>query len=239
MAKRYYKKKYKSKKRYYTNFNYKIIFIILFFPFVLIFFLIKIVYNLIILIGNINKSKANKKNEFNINDFGTFSKIDKTDIINVDYYDTEQNNFDYEKIKNDNSKKQKDINKSYEKKSLMTDYEKYFYDILQRNFESIYFIMPQVNLASVVSKIKSFPNQYQNELFRNIDFGIFDKNSMNLLLLIEINDSTHNQSKRKYRDNKVREICRLANIKLITFYTNYPNNENYVVNRVNNELSNN
>ncbi len=60
--------------------------------------------------------------------------------------------------------------------------------------------MPQVNLASIIKKEKDFPTQYQNELYRNIDFGIFDKDTMEVKLLIEINDKTQcNQTEK--RDN--------------------------------------
>lgn len=39
------------------------------------------------------------------------------------------------------------------------------------------------------------------------------------------------------RDIKVKNICNSANIKLITFYTNYPNNKDYVIKRIKQELS--
>lgn len=124
----------------------------------------------------------------------------------------------------------------YQSKQLMSEYEKYFYEILSKNFAQDYIIMPQVNLASIIEKIKDFPTQYQNELYRNIDFGVFDKNSMKPLLLIEINDKTHNQPDRIKRDLKVKEICNQANIKLITFYTKYDNKPNYIISRVKKEL---
>lgn len=127
----------------------------------------------------------------------------------------------------------------YESKGLLTDHEKYFFDAISNEFGMKYYIMPQVNLASVVNKIKDFPTQYQNELYRNIDIGIFDKSNMTPLLLIEINDKTHNQQKRIARDKKVHEICKLANLQLITFYSNYPNKREYIIKRINEALSNN
>lgn len=48
---------------------------------------------------------------------------------------------------------------------------------------------------------------YRNELFKNIDFAIFSKDFKN------------------------------ANIKLITFYTKYRNEKNWVLNRIKNEIS--
>lgn len=121
----------------------------------------------------------------------------------------------------------------YRKKELMTKEEKYFYNLL-KIFKNEYEIMPQVNLATVIQKIDN--HKYQTELFRNIDFGIFSKDYNELLLLIEINDQTHNIKQRKNRDKKVKAICQISDIKLITFYTNYPNKPDYVINRVKSEL---
>lgn len=77
---------------------------------------------------------------------------------------------------------------------------------------------------------------YHNELFRNIDFGIFDK-SYNLKLLIEINDKTHTLSDRRERDKKVRTICAKANIPIITFRTSYGINEEYIEKRLHKYLT--
>ncbi len=144
------------------------------------------------------------------------------------------------KLNNQNNKKTTTpTNKQYESKSLLTNYEKYFYDIISNEFSNMYYIMPQVNLASIVNKIKDFPTQYQNELYRNIDIGIFDKSNMTPLLLIEINDKTHNNKNRIARDHKVKEICDTANIPLITFYSNYANKKDYIIQRIKETLSNN
>lgn len=118
------------------------------------------------------------------------------------------------------------------KSSYLSECENNFYKILKDNFGNDYEIHPQIPLSAVVTKQKAFDNQYQNELYRIIDFGIFSKDSLKPLLLIEINDKSHNTQQRKERDDKVKEICDVANINLITFWTNYPNTEEYVTNRI-------
>ena len=123
------------------------------------------------------------------------------------------------------------------KKSQMSECEKYFYDILTKHFSSDYDIHPQVPLSSIVEKEKSFSREYQNELNRVIDFGIFNRETSEPLLLIEINDKTHNQSSRKELDKKVQYICNSAGIKLITFWTKFDNKEDYIVNRVLKEIN--
>ena len=122
--------------------------------------------------------------------------------------------------------------KIYEKKEFMSTYELLFYEKI-KDLENEYKIVPQVNLATIVKKIN---RGYINELFKNIDFAIFDKDYKNVLLLIEINDSTHNKINRKDRDLKVKKICNDCNIKLITFYTKYPNEKEYVLKRIKEEL---
>jgi len=111
----------------------------------------------------------------------------------------------------------------YVLKPLMTAYEYKFYQIL-KTLEDEYIIVPQLNLASIVKKMNN--NKYYNELFRNIDFAIFTKDYKKLLLLIEINDETHNQRKRKDRDLKVKKICNDIGVSIMTFYTKYPNEKN-------------
>ena len=123
------------------------------------------------------------------------------------------------------------------KKSQMSECEKYFYDILTKHFSSDYDIRPQVPLSSIIEKEKSFSREYQNELNRIIDFGLFDKQTTTPLLLIEINDRTHHESKRIYRDQKVKDICEQAGIKLIAFWSEYSNTEQYIVERISKELN--
>lgn len=139
-------------------------------------------------------------------------------------------------IKAINKNNTKGVNNNiYAKKKLMTDYEKYFYDILKElEHELNIKIHPQINLASIITKQTN--NYYISELFRNIDFAIFDENYNELLLLIEINDSTHNSTKRISRDKKVDLIVKNAGIRLIKFYSNYPNKKDYVKERIKKEL---
>ena len=122
--------------------------------------------------------------------------------------------------------------KVYTKKDYLTITEKNFYNKLKK-LEPQYKVIPQINLSTVINKTNN--TKYHTELYRNIDYGIFT-NDFQLLLLIELNDQTHYQSKRKYRDIKVHEICKNANIPIMTFYTNYPNEESYVINRILKEI---
>lgn len=104
----------------------------------------------------------------------------------------------------------------YSKKKYLTATEKEFYQKLLKAVEKFNVnVQAQINLASVIQKNN---NSYRNELFRNVDFGIFDED-YNVILLIELNDRTHLQNSRRTRDNKVNEICNIAGIPIVTFWT--------------------
>lgn len=141
---------------------------------------------------------------------------------------TQQENF----IKKHNNTSEPAHKRYTKKESLLTDCEKHFYNVLNKNFNDNFNIIPQVPLSAIISKEKEYQNEYQNELNRIIDFGIFSKTGFKPLLLIEINDKSHLQKNRKQRDLKVNQICKEADIKLITFWTNYENTESYIVKRI-------
>ena len=101
------------------------------------------------------------------------------------------------------------------KNSLMTNTEAAYFNVLTEFFGRDYVIIPQVNLAAVIDKEGE---GYRNELFRNVDFGIFDF-SYRPIVLVEINDATHLKKDRQERDKKVTAICKKARIPLVTFWT--------------------
>ena len=208
----YYKKTYK--KRYYKKKNdstYEII-EMLFFLFSLPF---KIIIALIRLIVKFTSKKEHISRENSSNN----------------YSPAVSNYTNYERIQAfETAKNEKKEEKKYEAKdAFITECERKFFDTIKVIVGANYIVQPQINLASIVSKVTA--DKYRNELFRNIDFGVFDKN-YKLLVLIEINDPSHDGNDRKDRDDKVKKICAEANIPLVTFWTKYGVNEEYIKNRL-------
>ena len=122
------------------------------------------------------------------------------------------------------------------KASLMTRMEKDFYTAIKAALPEGYILQPQVNLATIINKISD--EKFQNELYRNIDFCIFDSD-FKPLVLIEINDQTHNTERsRMARDYKVKDICASANIPLVIFWTQYGINTEYIKKRIDEALQN-
>lgn len=126
-------------------------------------------------------------------------------------------------------------NNIYKIKPFMTQYEYSFY-LKLKVLETQYKIVPQLNLATVTNKINN--NRYRNELFRNIDFAIFNNDYSKLLLLIEINDKTHYYKNRRKRDLKVEDISKQIGVPLMKFYTDKPNEQQYIINRINEAIVN-
>ncbi len=122
----------------------------------------------------------------------------------------------------------------YSKKPLLTQseikYKKALEEIINEiNIETNkeYEICEQINLASIINK----NDFYASELFRNIDFGICDKD-YNIVLLIEINDSSHHEKHRIARDYKVKRILTYVGYELITLWTEYGISKDYIKKRL-------
>ncbi len=123
----------------------------------------------------------------------------------------------------------------YERKSYMTMCEYSFYNKLASVFAEKYIVAAQVPLSSVIRKKSDA--RFQSELYRIVDFALVDKVTMEIKLLIELNDKSHFEKNRQYRDFRVKEICGEANIPLLTFWTHYDNEISYVKNRIEKTLS--
>lgn len=120
------------------------------------------------------------------------------------------------------------------KEQYVTETEQAYYYILLEIAGNNYYVFPQVNLASVISK--DTPG-YRTELFRNVDFGFFDA-SFRPVLLIEINDGSHLRNDRKERDKSVNKICKMAKIPLLTFWTKDGINAERIKKAVNKYINN-
>lgn len=125
-------------------------------------------------------------------------------------------------------KESKDDGNRYKQKRLMTEPELEFYNLLKRNYEPKYKVLPQIALLSLVDKTTN--TSYRNELFRIVDFVIFDGN-FTPLCAVELNDASHNRSDRKERDEKVKTILEKAGV-CIVFVPKDVANEERVVRKI-------
>lgn len=109
------------------------------------------------------------------------------------------------------------------KRSLMTNAENEFFDMLMKTIDGRYFVFPQIHLSAILDhKVKG---QNWNAAFRSIngksvDYVISDKTSRKTLIAIELDDYTHDAEDRKQRDIEVERVLSEAQIPLLRF-TNY------------------
>lgn len=115
----------------------------------------------------------------------------------------------------------------YTKKScVITENELSFYKTLQEAVSGC-IIIPQAHLSMFLEhRIKGQSwNGALNKIDRkSIDFLICT-NDMSPLIAVELDDSTHNQPRRKERDNFVNSIISDAGISLLRFRTNEWNSD--------------
>lgn len=140
---------------------------------------------------------------------------------------TQNDNFE-EKITSISTENESDFLYSL-KPSIVTKSELSYLNVIKAILPDGCLIFPQMNLAAVINKVEG--SRYHTELFRNVDFLITDAN-YKPLVLIELNDQSHTEKKRRERDQKVKNICEEAGIPLITLWTSYGANPEYIKKRI-------
>ena len=100
-----------------------------------------------------------------------------------------------------------------------------------------------INTKHEENKDKNINNKVNNYIKRNfmtsteiIFYNKIKELNDEYIVIPQVNLGTIIEKKTK-RDRNLYDICKNANIKLITFYTKYPNEKNWVLNRIKNEIS--
>lgn len=115
------------------------------------------------------------------------------------------------------------------KTTVLTKTEQNFMNAINKALPKGCILLVQQTLSSIVEK--NDDSKFRNELFRIVDFLVVDTN-YKPLFCIEINDSTHEDYKRRNRDQKVHDILEEAGIPLVTLWTKYGVNEDYIEKRI-------
>ncbi len=119
----------------------------------------------------------------------------------------------------------------YRKKEyLMSAIEWEFFGCLNKLLApSGYVVQPHVPLMSVIEKLKHFASRHE-DLHDVIDFCIFD-DDYHPLLFIEVDEQGEEGDGSKTMD-RVREVLAEAKVPLVTFWTNYGADEEYIRERL-------
>jgi len=130
----------------------------------------------------------------------------------------------YIKLREQKPKEEREL--PYKKKEgLMTKAEKEFFDVLERVASNRYYIIPQVKISNLalVSGTVNYKT-YLNKIDRKtVDFVLFDK-QFSPVMAIELDDSSHNNTSRRERDNFVDEVMNTIGLKIIHIKTAYTYN---------------
>lgn len=109
---------------------------------------------------------------------------------------------------------------AYRKVELFTPAEKNFLRALDRAIGSRYRVFGKCRIADVVLPQKSLSKKKWNRHFwsvssKHFDYVIADKTTLEVLCVIELNDSSHNKTDRAQRDVMIEEVCKSANLHLL------------------------
>lgn len=117
-------------------------------------------------------------------------------------------------------------NLPYRKKQyFLTNNEHNFLHSIERIVENKYYVFPQVHFSEIICADgqQNFRNPYfQKIVYKSADFVLFDKQTVLPVLVIEVDDSTHNRSDRVERDdfiNSVLEKCGIPIVHVRPFIT--------------------
>jgi hypothetical protein len=104
------------------------------------------------------------------------------------------------------------------KRYILTSAEYAFYKALREATGDRYLIAPQVHLEGLIEVDHIDPQwrTYMNKIDRkSVDFVLFDKQTVQALLSVELDDSSHRRPDRQARDSFVNRIFASAGLKLV------------------------
>lgn len=135
-------------------------------------------------------------------------------------------------------KEGKTFETSYVKKKFLTENEKHFYKVLKEACGTDWVICPQVSMGALldVNKNKYDEDTYwklkQRFAMKIIDYVICDANTLNPVLIVELDDKTHKLSKDVKRDAYTSNV----GLKTIRFLSTQKPNSNQIKEYFNKEL---
>ncbi|SEN36206.1 DUF2726 domain-containing protein [Nitrosomonas marina] len=108
--------------------------------------------------------------------------------------------------------------------NLFTPTELSFYHVLKQAVSEKFEIFGKVRIADVIQPGKHLNQKSWRIAFNRIqskhfDYVICDPETLTIMAIIELDDSSHNAENNSNRDRLVNEVCQSANIRLIRFDT--------------------
>ena len=115
---------------------------------------------------------------------------------------------------------------SYQKAQVLTEREKNFYETIRLIAEKHNLnVSTKMRLADIVKVSEEIKKQsslwwskFEKISQKHIDFALQDKTNLEIKLLIEVDDYTHQRIDRIERDEFVDSVCKQANIPILHLY---------------------
>lgn len=103
------------------------------------------------------------------------------------------------------------------KESVMTPSEQKYFRKLEQQYGQTHYIFCQVALDRIINTTdqKHFYTYWNKINKKSIDFVLVDKQTLQTVKLIELNDYTHKLAKRKERDEYLRKVCEASRVDLV------------------------
>lgn len=101
---------------------------------------------------------------------------------------------------------------------LMTKAELEFFHVLESIVKNQYYIVPQLPISKIVLTVARGKDYYTylNKIDRKtVDFVLFDKQSFSPIMVIELDDSSHDNENRRIRDDFVDNVMKNVGLKII------------------------
>ncbi len=128
----------------------------------------------------------------------------------------------------------------YERREfIMSHSEREFFIMLTELIGANYWVFPQIHLPSIVGhKIKgqSWFGAFRHISEKSVDFTLCDKKSLQLAMVIELDDPSHERVDRIERDKEVERILESAKLPLLRVKTEEIINREELLRKINEKL---
>ncbi len=125
----------------------------------------------------------------------------------------------------------------YARDALLTNTELRFYktltQICQRHYPDLGIAM-QVRIADIINCSESdWLRGYGPRISaKHIDFVLFEKNTTEIFLCIELDDPSHDKADRKKRDKFVNQVLKAADVNLLRIMTKNMHNQSFILGQI-------
>lgn len=106
----------------------------------------------------------------------------------------------------------------YKRRSLLTANERIFFKVLEEVVGDQYVIFAQVSLLRLMNISREFywQHEFRNKIARKtVDFVLCDPDSLSAILVIELDDSSHDREDRRQRDDFVDKALSAADLPIV------------------------